>query len=92
MSDTPAPQPTLMTFPCDFPLKIMGAKTDEFRSLVLGIVQRHMGAIDATNIEERPSKNGKYLGLTCTVSAQSQQQLDDLYRELTSCNKVLVVL
>jgi putative lipoic acid-binding regulatory protein len=92
MSDTPASPPTLMTFPCDFPLKIMGEQTDEFRSLVLGIVQRHMGTIDSTAIEERPSKNGKYLGLTCTVNAQSQQQLDDLYRELTSCKKVLVAL
>ncbi len=83
---------TLMEFPCNFPLKIMGMHTDDFRSLVLGIVQRHMGTIDESSIEERPSKNGKYLGLTVTVVPQSQEQLDNLYRELTSCDKVLVAL
>jgi len=83
---------TLFEFPCDFPLKVMGRRTDDFRSLVLGIVQKHAGEIDATRIEERPSKDGNYLSLTCTLRAQSKEQLDALYRELTSCEKVLIVL
>lgn len=83
---------TLFEFPCDFPLKVMGRRTDDFRSLVLGIVQKHAGEIDASLIEERPSKDGNYLGITCTLRAQSKEQLDTLYRELTSCEKVLIVL
>ncbi len=83
---------TLFQFPCEFPLKVMGRRTDDFRSLVLGIVQKHVGPIDPANIEERPSKDGNYLSLTCTFKAQSRQQLDALYRELTSCEKVLIVL
>lgn len=83
---------TLFNFPCDFPIKVMGRRTDDFRSLVVGIVQKHAGAIDAANIEERPSKDGSYLSLTCTFSAQSREQLDALYRELTSCERVLIVL
>lgn len=83
---------TLFQFPCDFPLKVMGRRTDDFRSLVLGIVQKHTGAIETANIEERPSKDGNYLSLTCTFRAQSREQLDALYRELTSCEKVLIVL
>lgn len=83
---------TLFEFPCDFPLKVMGRRTDDFRSLVLGIVQKHAGDIDASRIEERPSKDGNYLSLTCTLRAQSKDQLDALYRELTSCEKVLIVL
>ena len=83
---------TLFNFPCDFPLKVMGRRTDDFRSIVLGIVQKHAGAIEAAQIEERPSKDGNYLSLTCTFSAQSREQLDALYRELTSCEKVLIVL
>jgi putative lipoic acid-binding regulatory protein len=83
---------TLFQFPCDFPLKVMGRRTDDFRSLVLGIVQKHAGAIDPANIEERPSKDGNYLSLTCTFRARSREQLDALYRELTSCEKVLIVL
>jgi putative lipoic acid-binding regulatory protein len=83
---------SLMQFPCEFPLKVMGKRTDEFRSLVLGIVQKHVGAVAAERIEERPSKDGNYLSLTYTFEAQSREQLDSLYRELTSCEKVLIVL
>ena len=83
---------TLFQFPCEFPLKVMGRRTDDFRSLVLGIVQKHVGAVDPANIEERPSKDGNYLSLTCTFKAQSREQLDALYRELTSCEKVMIVL
>jgi putative lipoic acid-binding regulatory protein len=83
---------TLFEFPCDFPIKVMGRRTDDFRSLVLGIVQKHTGDIDPANIEERPSKDGKYLSLTCTFKAQSKDQLDALYRELTTCERVLIVL
>ena len=83
---------TLFKFPCDFPLKVMGRRSDDFRSIVLGIVQKHAGAIEPDRIEERPSRDGNYLSLTCTFAAQSREQLDALYQELTSCERVLVVL
>lgn len=83
---------TLMTFPHDFPLKVMGRNTDEFRSVVLGIVQKHMGPVDASRIEERPSRDGTYLGLTYIIVANSKAQLDALYMELTACERVLVSL
>jgi uncharacterized protein len=83
---------TLFKFPCDFPLKVMGRRNEDFRSLVLGIVQKHVGTVAPENIEERPSKDGTYLSVTYTFRAESREQLDALYRELTSCEKVLVVL
>jgi uncharacterized protein len=83
---------TLFVFPCDFPLKIMGRPTDDFRSLVVGIISKHAGDVDASQIEERPSRDGNYLGLTYTIRATSKAQLDGLYRELTSCEHVLIVL
>ncbi len=83
---------TLLEFPCDFPIKVMGAATDEFRSLALGIVTRHFGPPAAACIEERPSSGGKYLGLTITVRAESKAQLDAAYVELTACRQVLVAL
>lgn len=83
---------TLFEFPCDYPLKVMGRKSDAFRSVVIGIVQKHMGDIDADRIEERSSANGNYLGLTFHLHAQSKEQLDALYRELTSCQGVLMAL
>jgi len=83
---------TLLEFPCDFPLKVMGAATDEFRSLALGIITRHFGPPADGSIEERPSSGGKYLGITVIVRAESKAQLDAAYTELTSCRQVLVAL
>jgi putative lipoic acid-binding regulatory protein len=83
---------TLLEFPCDFPIKVMGAATDEFRSLALGNVTRHFGPLAAGSIAERPSSGGRYLGLTITVRAESKAQLDAAYGELTSCHQVLVAL
>ena len=82
----------LFEFPTDFPIKIMGAATDEFRILAVGIVTRHFGTLAADSIQERPSSGGKYLGLTITVRAESKAQLDAVYTELTSCRQVLVAL
>jgi uncharacterized protein len=89
---TAPPNDTLLEFPCEFPIKIMGHATDEFRSLSLGIVTKHFGALAPDRIEERPSSTGRYLSLTCTVRAESKAQLDAVYMELTSCRQVLVAL
>ncbi len=91
MTDAPREE-TLFEFPCDFPIKIMGRATDEFRSLALGIVTRHFGTLAPERIEERASSNGRFLSFTCTVRAESKAQLDAVYRELTSCSQVLVAL
>ena len=69
-----------------------GTRSDDFRRLVLDIVQKHAGPIAPGQIEERPSKHGKYVSLTCTFQATSREQLDELYRELSACEQVLKVL
>lgn len=91
-SRPPGREDTLLEFPCDFPLKVMGRNTDDFRSIVLGIVQKHAGDIALHHIQERPSRDGSYLGVTVTITATSKAQLDALYMELTSCERVLVAL
>lgn len=83
---------TLLKFPCDFPLKVMGRNGDDFRSITLGIVHKHVASDAVQSIEERPSKDRKYLGLTYNLRASSKAQLDALYLELTTCEKVLIVL
>lgn len=83
---------TLLEFPCDFPIKIMGARVDEFAQAVVGVVVRHAPDFDAASVEMRPSSKGNYLALTCTIRALSQAQLDALYRELSSHPLVKVVL
>ncbi len=83
---------TLLEFPCDFPLKIMGAATDGFAQAVCAVVVRHAPDFDAATMETRASSGGNYLSLTCTVRATSKAQLDALYRELTAHPLVKVVL
>ena len=83
---------TLLEFPCDFPLKIMGASDPGFAQAIADVVLRHAPEFDVATMEMRPSKAGNYLSLTCTVRAVSQAQLDALYLELTSHPMVKVVL
>lgn len=82
----------LLEFPCDFPLKIMGSNHPEMQTTIVSVVQVHAPDFDATTIEVRESSKGTYVGLTCTVRATSQEQLDNLYRALSSHPMVKVVL
>ncbi len=83
---------TLIEFPSAFPIKIMGEARDDFAQTIVEIVLRHAPDYDAASIEMRPSSTGRYLGLTCTITATSQAQLDALYRELSGHPLVKVVL
>jgi len=82
----------LLQFPCDFPLKVMGARCEGFAQAIVEIVQRHAPDFDAATVEMRSSRAGNYLSVTCTVRATSQPQLDALYRELTAHPWVKIVL
>lgn len=83
---------TLLEFPCDFPLKIMGARTDDFAQTIVTVVLHHAPDFVPSTLEMRPSAKGNYLSLTCTIRATSQAQLDALYRELSAHPAVKVVL
>lgn len=83
---------SLLEFPTEFPIKIMGHTIDGFADTVLEIVLSHAPDFDAKTMTMRPSKHGKYISLTCTINAQSQAQLDALYRELTGHPLVIMVL
>ncbi|MCK6409176.1 DUF493 domain-containing protein [Thauera sp.] len=83
---------TLIEYPCDFPIKIMGARVDGFAQAVIEVVLRHAPDFDPAGVEMRPSSKGNYLAVTCTFRALSQGQVDALYRELTAHPMVKVVL
>ena len=85
-------QETLIEYPSQFPIKVMGAKVDGFVHAVTEIAKRFDPGFDAGTVELRNSAKGNYLGITITVTATSRQQLDDLYRALTSHPMVKVVL
>ncbi|MFM1990800.1 MAG: hypothetical protein RJA99_3757 [Pseudomonadota bacterium] len=82
----------LLQFPTDFPIKIMGRRVDGFADEIVGVLRRHAPDFDAATLEMRPSRQGNYLGLTATIRANSREQLDGLYRELTAHPLVKVVL
>ncbi|PUE54913.1 DUF493 domain-containing protein [Limnohabitans sp. Rim8] len=83
---------SLIEYPSLFPIKVMGTKADGFVHAVTYIAEQFDPAFDATTIELRESKGGNYLGVTITVTATSREQLDELYRTLTSHPMVKVVL
>ena len=83
---------SLIDYPSAFPIKVMGVKADGFEDAMFAVARQFDPAFDTSTVERRPSKAGNYLGLTLTVTATSREQLDDLYRALSSHPMVKVVL
>lgn len=83
---------SLIDYPSDFPIKIMGPTHEHFAHTIVCVVQEFAPDFDAATLELRPSAKGNYLGLTATVRATSREQLDGLYRALSSHPMVKVVL
>lgn len=83
---------TLIEFPCDFPIKVMGETHTDFTAEIIKTIQQLEADFDASKVETRSSSGGKYISLTCTVHVTSKPQLDDIYRALTSHPMVKVVL
>lgn len=88
----PELQASLIEFPSSFPLKIMGKTQPGFAQAVIDIVLRHAPDFDPSTVEMRPSRENNYISITTTITATSQQQLDDLYRELCDHPMVQLVL
>lgn len=86
------PELSILAFPCDFPIKIMGRTQAGFAQAMIEIVRRHAPDFDPATLEMRPSRESRYLSLTCTVRAVSREQLDNLYRELCDHSMVTMVL
>ena len=83
---------SLIEYPSRFPIKVMGVRVDGLVGAITHIAHQFDPTFDATTVELRESKGGKYLGVTITVTATSREQLDNLYRALTSHPMVKVVL
>jgi putative lipoic acid-binding regulatory protein len=86
------PEQSLIEYPSAFPIKVMGLKVDGFVHAVVSVAQQFDPAFDPATVELRPSSGGKYLGVTVTVTATSREQLDELYRTLSTHPMVKVVL
>lgn len=83
---------TLIEFPCDFPIKVMGETHVDFTNEIIKTIQPLVPEFDSSKVEMRGSSGGKYISLTCTVYVTSKPQLDNIYRALTSHPMVKVAL
>ncbi|OIO69649.1 MAG: hypothetical protein COW19_07900 [Zetaproteobacteria bacterium CG12_big_fil_rev_8_21_14_0_65_55_1124] len=83
---------SLLEFPCEFPLKVMGANTAEFEAAIVMISRQHIPDLGEAAIQSRPSKAGNYVSITITFTATSRPQIDNLYRALNAHPDVKFVL
>jgi putative lipoic acid-binding regulatory protein len=86
------PAPSLIEYPSVFPIKVMGAQVEGFEAAVVAVARQFDAQFDDSTIERRPSKAGNYLGLTISVTVTSREQLDEIYRTLSTHPMVRVVL
>lgn len=83
---------SLITYPSRFPIKVMGLRVDGLVHAITHIAAQFDPQFDASTVELRESKGGKYLGVTITITATSRVQLDEIYRTLSTHPMVKVVL
>lgn len=81
-----------ITYPCSFPIKVMGRRDDSLGPSMLEIVARHAGGAAGVSVAERASENGSFVSYTFTIQAESQRQVDAIYRELTAHPLVMMAL
>jgi putative lipoic acid-binding regulatory protein len=81
-----------MNFPRNFPVKVMGANQADFESLILAIIKKHANVVEEEMIANRVSRNGRFVSITVQIRAESQEQLDAIYRELSAHERVLMML
>lgn len=83
---------SLIKFPCDFVIKVMGKANHRFQERVINIVLRHYPDVDLEKMTKRHSRDHNFIALTLTIHAESKEQLDNLYRELSAAEEVLFAL
>jgi uncharacterized protein len=83
---------TLLAFPCDFPIKVMGRAEPGFDSMVVELIRKHCPDLREGAVTSRPSKGGKWVSVTVVLQAQSKAQLDAIYLDLTAHEKVVMAL
>jgi len=83
---------TLFDFPCRFPVKAMGRDADDFEATVVGIVRRHAPDLGEGAVSLQPSRGGRFVSVTVTITATSRDQLDAIYNDLAAHDQVLMAL
>ncbi len=82
----------LLQFPTDYPMKIVGRPSDEFRARVHAIMLRHAPGLDTDRVTERLSENGNFLSISYVIVAESSEQVVALVKDLKGCEGVLTII
>lgn len=85
-------KPPPLTFPIEFPVKVMGRDTPDFHATVAGIFARHVAPLESLNVSAQPSREGRFVSLTVRFTAESRAQLDALYTDLSGSQHILMAL
>lgn len=83
---------SLMTFPCEFQIKIIGNHKENFVAEMKAIIRKHFPETEDSSIRSQASKNNNFLSLTASLYVEDQETLDALYRELTQHPDTKMVL
>ena len=83
---------SVIEFPCQFPIKMMGRDTPEFRATARALVEKHAGPVADDAVQTALSRNARFVSVTVTIEAESQEQLDNIYRDVSSHDDVLMAL
>lgn len=83
---------TLLKFPCEFPIKVMGSNSEHFENEIVKIARQHIPQLGEASVQSKPSKTGKYLSVTVTFTAHNKAQIDGLYLAMNAHPDVKMML
>jgi putative lipoic acid-binding regulatory protein len=86
------PEPPKIEFPCDYPIKVLGRHSEDFREVVVAVMQKHAGTIHHSQIKERPSNKGTFVSVTVTITATGKDQIDAIFVDLKATGRVQMVI
>ncbi|MEH6565046.1 MAG: DUF493 domain-containing protein [Halopseudomonas sp.] len=92
MADRTEPQAPKIEFPCQYPIKVIGTAGDDFAEVICAVVRKHAPGMDATSVDIKDSKNGRFLSLRVIITATGPEQLDALHKDLKATGRVHMVL
>ncbi|MGC8516958.1 MAG: YbeD family protein [Steroidobacteraceae bacterium] len=82
----------VLEFPTEYPIKIIGRPSDEFRARIHAVVLRHSPRLESERVSERLSGNGNFLSISYQLLAESREQIEALTEELKACDGVMMLL
>lgn len=84
--------PPKIEFPCDYPIKVMGEATADFKTFVVQTIELHAPDLNVSQVTVRESRNGKYTAVNVMIRATGELQLKAIFEDLKSSGRIKMVL